>query len=116
MKQYREYLETNDQMPKRNAAYTEYHSTETILTRVHSDILTNIDKQRVSLLVLHDLSAAFDTLDVNTLQQIFQHKFKISGQVSKWFQSYSTNRKQRILIKDVLSNEFDVKYGVPQGQ
>ena len=115
VKQYREYLETNDQMPKRNAAYTVYHSTETILTRVHSDILQNMDNQRVSLLVLLDLSAAFDTLDVNTLQQIFQHKFKISGQVSQWFQSYFTNRKQRILIKDVLSNEFDVKYGVPQG-
>ena len=85
MKQYREYLETNDQMPKRNAAYTEYHSIETILTRVHSDILKNMDNQRVSLLVLLDLSAAFDTLDVNILQQIFQHKFKISGQVSQWF-------------------------------
>eukprot|EP00794_Sanderia_malayensis_P008582 gene8582-9499_t len=99
VKQYREYLERNDQMPKRNAAYTEYHSTETISTRVHSDILKNMDNQRVSLLVLLDLSAAFDTLDMNTLQQIFQHKFKISGQVSQWFQSYFTNRK----------------YGVPQG-
>ena len=39
----------------------------------------------------------------------------ISGQVSQWFQLYFTNRKQRILIKYVLSNEFDVKYGVPQG-
>ena len=74
-------------MLKRNAAYTEFHSTETILTRVHSDILRNMDNQRVPLLVLLDLSAAFDTLDMNTLQQIHQHKFKISGQVSQWFQS-----------------------------
>ena len=74
-----------------------------------------MDCQRVSLLVLLDLSSAFDTLDMNTLQQIFQHKFKISGQVGQWFQSLFTNPKQRILIKDVLSNEFDVKYSGLQG-
>ena len=74
------------------------------------DILKNIDNQRVSLLVLLDLSATFDTLDVNTLQQIFQNKFMISSQVSQWFQLYFTNRQQRILIKDVLSNEFEFEF------
>ena len=39
----------------------------------------------------------------------------IYAEVSKWFQLYFTNRKQRILTKDVLSNDLDVKYGVPQG-
>ena len=34
------------------------HSTETALLKVHNDILMNMDSQRVTLLVLLDLSAA----------------------------------------------------------
>ena len=43
------------------------HSTETALLRVKNDILLNMNKQHVTLLVLLDLSAAFDTVDHNVL-------------------------------------------------
>ena len=67
IRQYREHLTDNNQMPSRNAGYTKSHSTETILTRVHSDILCNMDKQHLMLL---DLSAAFDTIDIGILNEI----------------------------------------------
>ena len=35
--------------------------------KVHNDILTNMNKQHVTLLVLLDLSAAFDTVDPSIL-------------------------------------------------
>ena len=113
--QYRDHLEMNNQMPTRNAAYTKFHSTETILARIQSDILLNMDQQRISLLVLLDLSAAFDTIDYTILSKIFQHKFKITGTVANWFASYLTNRQQRIMIDNVLSSPMDLKFGVPQG-
>ena len=43
------------------------NSTETALLKVKNDILLNMNKQHVTLLVLLDLSAAFDTVEHNIL-------------------------------------------------
>ena len=72
MDQYVHHLEKKPQMPKFNAAYRKHQSTETILLRVYSDILNNMDKQHVSILVLLDCSAAFDTIDVYCYQIFFK--------------------------------------------
>ena len=48
-------------------AYRLGHSTETALLKMHNELLMNMDAQRVTLLVLLDLSAAFDTVDHEVL-------------------------------------------------
>ena len=50
-------------LPSGQSAYRPFHSTETALLKVQSDILLNMDDQKVTLLVILDLSAAFDTID-----------------------------------------------------
>ena len=58
----------NDLLPASQSAYCPNHSTETSLLRVTSDILLNMNNQCVALLLLLDLSAAFDTnVDYDTL-------------------------------------------------
>ena len=49
--------------PLLQSAYSRYHSTETALVNVANDILLNKKSQRVTLLVLLDLSAAFGPRD-----------------------------------------------------
>ena len=49
------------------SAYKAFHSTETALVRVHNDILTAIDNNNTVILLLLDLSAAFDTVDHSIL-------------------------------------------------
>ena len=115
IQQYRDYLNENYQMPSRNAAYRKHNSTETILTRVHSDILCNMDDQKVTIMALLDLSAAFDTVDYAILNKIFQHKFNITNSVADWFNSYLTGRHQSIVIDGVTSREYKLSCGVPQG-
>lgn len=44
-------------------AYIQFHGTETALVRVQNDILTGVDKNNSVILLLLDLSAAFDTVD-----------------------------------------------------
>ncbi len=45
------------------SSYREGHSTESALVKVQSNILHNMEMQRVTLLVMIDLSGAFDTVD-----------------------------------------------------
>ena len=46
-----------------HSAYRKHHSTETTLLRVTNGILWTIDRRQDVVLVLLDLSAAFDTID-----------------------------------------------------
>ena len=43
------------------SAYREFHNTETVLLKVHNDLLCAADKNDISILALLDLSVAFDT-------------------------------------------------------
>ena len=47
--------------------YHAHNSAETALVRIHNAIAESIDSRRSVLLVLLDLSAAFDTINHNTL-------------------------------------------------
>ena len=74
-----------------------------------------MDGQRVTLLVLLDLSAAFDTVDHDVLHSRLSTDFGIKGTALKWFESYLSNRRQRVSIEGVTSKLFDLDFGVPQG-
>ena len=49
------------------SAYQKNHSTESALLKVKNNILINMDEQKVTLLVLLDLSSAFDTVNHQVL-------------------------------------------------
>ena len=111
--QIQPYLSENDLFPTLQSAYRQYHSTETALLKVKNDILMNMEDKHVTLLVFLDLSAAFDTVDHRILLDRLQFDFGISGSALNWFESYLSYRTQCISIDGVLSNTFNLKYGVP---
>ena len=74
------------------SAYRGQHSTETALVAVQNDILRALDDQKVVLLLLLDLSAAFDTVDHNILMQRLGDDFGIVGFAHDWYSSYLDNR------------------------
>ena len=92
-----------------------YHSTETALVKVANDILLNMNSQRVTLLVLLDLSAAFDTVDHAILLKRLTTDFGIGGKTLEWFSSYLSGRSQRVLFEGATSGCFELPFGVPQG-
>ena len=75
----------------------------------------NMDRQQVTLLVLLDLSAAFDTVDHRIILHRMETSFGITGTVLEWFRSYLTNRSQRVVFGEGQSKSFQLPYGVPQG-
>ena len=89
--------------------------TETALLRVQNDLHRAVDTHRGAILVLLDLSAAFDTIDHQRLLRTLESSFGIKGKVLAWFQSYLTGRTQTVQIKKSTSELHELKYGVPQG-
>ena len=109
------HLASNYLHDRVQSTYHAGHSTETALLRVHHDITCALDKNRCAVLVMLNLSAAFDVIDHTILRKRLEYSFGISGGVLQWLLSYLQDRTQRIAIGSVLSNEFHLQCGVPQG-
>ena len=67
------------------------------------------------MLVLLDLSAAFDTIDHDNLFGILEKYVGICGNALKLIKSYFSNRTQCVQIENVLSDFANIICGVPQG-
>ena len=113
--QINQHCEENNLYPKNQSSYRKFHSTETALLRVKNDILTSMNKQQVVLLVLLDMSSAFDTVDQTILLNRLNSTFRITGSAHKWFESYLNRRRQFVTVNGATSKTFDMRYGVPQG-
>uniref|UniRef100_A0A8C6M9C7 Reverse transcriptase domain-containing protein n=1 Tax=Nothobranchius furzeri TaxID=105023 RepID=A0A8C6M9C7_NOTFU len=110
-----EHLNTNDLFEEFQSGFREYHSTETVLVKVTNDILMASDKNLVSVLVLLDVSAAFDTVDHNVLLERLEHVVGIKGTALGWFKSYLSDRFPFVNVHDKSSPYSRVTCGVPQG-
>ena len=109
------HLKLNNLMDLYQSAYRMFHSTETALLKVRNDILMEMDKRNTVMLVLLDLSAAFDTIDHGILIERLSKRCGLGGTVLSWFKSYISDRTQSVAINDCYSNKQSLKYGVPQG-
>ncbi len=61
-----------------------------------------------------DLSAAFDTIDHETLLHGLKNQFGITGKPLEWVKSYLSERYQTVTINGELSKPVQMKYSVPQ--
>ena len=105
-KQLQHYLNCNNLFLVFQSAYRQNHSTETALLKVMTDILLNMNNQCVTLLILLDLSAAFDTVNHDTMQPLLEYSFGIHGKALSWFASCLSARTQGIMINESLSKPF----------
>ena len=66
------------------------------------------DNLQLSLLVLLDLSAAFDTVDHSTLMTVLSNRFCVEGTALKWFESYLTGRSQTFVYDGNQTTSFSI--------
>ena len=88
--QLKDYLTLNSLLPQHQSAYRQHHCTETAMLKVLSDVFLAADSQKVTLLVLLDLSAAFDCVDCDILLHRLQSSFGLAGKVLDWLRSFLT--------------------------
>ena len=90
------------------------HSTEAALVRIHNDLLISIDSRRSVLLVLLDMTAAFDALD-HTILLHRRRELGVDRTVLAWCTSFLVGRSNSVKIRKTTSSRQTLKYGVPQG-
>ena len=73
------------------------------------------DGKKCVMLVLLDLSAAFDTIDYEILLLRLEIDIDVCGSALAWFRSYLSGRTQSVRIHNTTSQPQPLHYGVPQG-
>ena len=69
---------------------------------------------KCAILILLDLSAAFDTVDHELLTDDLMY-IGVEGVVLKWFKSYLEHRSYHAMINGTKSERRTLHRGVPQG-
>ena len=95
--------------------YKKDHSTEALLLKTVNNLLLSCDDNMPSVVLLLDLSAAFDTVDHAKLLEILYNDICITGTAYNWCKSFLTNRTFKVKIGESYSDMALLSYGVAQG-
>ena len=113
--QFNAHCETYSLIPDFQSAYRKGYSTETSLIKLCNDLLWSMERQEATMVVLLDLSAAFDTVDHDLLLRIFQNRFGLMGTALQWYDNYLRPRRMKVCVNGTYSKELNLKHRVPQG-
>ncbi|XP_073349448.1 uncharacterized protein [Pagrus major] len=113
--QVNEFLNSKHILESHQSGFRMNHSTETALLKILNDIRCNLDNNKLTVLVLLDLTAAFDTVDHHILLNRLRNLVGLSGTVFNWFTSYLTDGSFFVSMDTCSSRTHKIKCGVPQG-
>ena len=107
-------LSINNVLPHVQSGYRPHHSSETALCRVYNDLIISSCKGKQSLMVLLDLSSAFDTVEHSILLEDL-NRCGLNGKAHDLLRSYLTGRHQCVQVGESFSSPEPMLWGVPQG-
>ena len=114
-RQMNDHVDGNTLRDKMQSAYRSGHSTETALLRIKNDIDAALDRKSMVILVMLDLSSAFDTIEHEVLLTRLEHTFGITDKALAWLRSYLSERHQNVVVDSTMSADYVLQCGVPQG-
>ncbi|KAK3514819.1 hypothetical protein QTP70_032529 [Hemibagrus guttatus] len=112
--QLSDYLLQNNLHDPNQSGFKAAHSTETALLAVTEKLHAARSAKLSSVLILLDLSAAFDTVNHKTLLSTLR-SLGICGTAWEWFASYLDGRSYQVTWKGLTSAPRRLSTGVPQG-
>ncbi|KAF7251566.1 Zinc finger FYVE domain-containing protein 26 [Varanus komodoensis] len=107
-------LDETDYLDPFQSGFRPRYGTESALVALYDDLCREKDRGSASLLVLLDLSAAFDTIDHGILLDRLAG-LGVGGTALQWFRSYLNGRYQKVVLGDYDSAPWQLCHGVPQG-
>ena len=109
-----DHLRVVEVIPDNQSAYRPLYSTETALCSVVNDLLMLMDQGKCGILILLDLSAAFDTV-VHSFLLDDCKEIGIDEDALDYLRSYLENRTYCVQIGKSFSATKPLTRGVPQG-
>ncbi|KAF7239428.1 Visinin-like protein 1 [Varanus komodoensis] len=107
-------LDETDYLDPFQSGFRPGYGTESALVALYDDLCRERDRGSASLLVLLDLSVAFDTIDHSILLNRLAG-LGVGGTAWQWFHSYLNGRFQKVVLGDYGSAPWQLCHGVPQG-
>ncbi|KAF7254198.1 hypothetical protein EYD10_01049 [Varanus komodoensis] len=107
-------LDETDYLDPFQSGFRPGYGTESALVALYDDLCREKDRGSASLLVLLDLSAAFDTIDHGILLDRLAG-LGVGGTAWQWFRSYLNGQFQKVVLGDYGSAPWQLCHGVPQG-
>ncbi|XDV50661.1 hypothetical protein PO909_019679 [Leuciscus waleckii] len=108
------FLSLNNQLDVNQSGFKKGHSTETALLSVTEALRIAKAASKSSVLILLDLSAAFDTVNHQILLSTLS-SLGITGTSLHWVESYLTGRSFKVAWRGEVSRAHQLTTGVPQG-
>ena len=90
------------------------HSTDSALLHFTDELLNNMDQKKISVVVLLDMSKAFDSIRHDLMLRKLR-KSGVSESARAWFESYLSQRQQVVKFQNNVSDPLPRPVGVPQG-
>ena len=109
-----DFLTQNNILILEQFGFRKNYSTSLSVLCFTDYILQEIEKGNFCCGVFMDLSKAFDTIDHHILLEKL-YLYGIRGLPLQLFYSYSSDRKQFVVVDGVESTHLDVSLGLPQG-
>ncbi len=107
------FLSQNNKLDAKQSGFRIGHSTETALLSVTDALRIAKADSKSSVLILLDLSAAFDTVNHQILLSTLS-SLDITGIPLCWFESYLTGRSFKVAWGGEVSKAHQLVTGVPQ--
>ena len=109
-----DFLNYNSVLCLTQYRYRPKQSTVYAFLNIFSTCFDNVEKKKLTGLLLLDLIRAFDTVLHKILLAKLNH-YGIRGFVNTFFEPYLTNKSQPVIIHDNHSSNFNINIGVPPG-
>ena len=91
------------------------HTGKTAVPKQHDSVIRSIDECKGVILLLIDLSAAFDTIGHAILLNTLSNTIGVKDRCLSWFAAYLQHRQYTVLIAGEQSKPHKLTCGVPQG-
>ena len=100
---------------KYQSAYQKFHSCETSMINLVNTILWNMENQKVTSCLIMDLSAAFDTVNFQILEDVLEKQFGVTEAALKWYHNYLSPQQVIVNVNVTYSSPRSLTCRVVQG-
>ena len=109
-----DYLESKSLLLSKQHGFRKGKSCLTQLLKHYENVLLNLLDNNETDAIFLDYAKAFDKVDYDILFQKIKN-IGISGKLFNWIKDFLSNRKQVVVVDEILSYIASVVSGVPQG-